>query len=683
MRDIRRLAHIHLPQEWRPEEIVQEVKASGFTDLYFFVNKVEAGTDLGGLRLPLAMEVGRFAEREGLGVMVNTGYMKYHEQIVVAHPERRMILRVDSSVSGRRGMNDLAWFCPFNEANKGWYKEELRQLTRIPALRYVYLNDEGFLGAKGEIACYCDFCRKRFSERFGEEPPVEIDWKNPLWCNWIKWRFEQWTALHAEFREAVKAIRPEIGVGMATAGTELMGLRPWASAVDVGAMSRALDSMNTGIYHGVPGGAHTYLPRFVVVLDVVSVFKGALQEKPLRLAVQAFCPGTSLELTRKDGHWIGILPYAVGAEFVSPWCFETLKTLPAQYEGYMETFKLDPYLRETEPEVSCSLLHSIQSEVWRYPDVDYDALSARLWSQILRDEGLPYAYVWDSRLLETDLKRWGPLALPHVCCLSEAQRDRLTSYLGEGGGILANSDLGLYGEEGGPSKAGLSSRWGVTLSGKAPGGQYRLRFTEACPMREDITAPVIVDDPYEVTSTTGEVWATLVDAQGKDTGIPALVSCRVGEGKFIYLAGDPVPQHRESGLEPSVQPPNHTRRLIGKLVRFLAIRPPSIEVENFPPVTAYQRLRPWDRRGINTFQFLPQVGPRYTIAIIASYLGEEAEIPVRFRIPDGKRPARVFNGLTGESYMDMAQVDGDTIRLIVRVTYQDAVIPVIAEWSAS
>ena len=199
-------------------------------------------------------------------------------------------------------------------------------------------------------------------------------------------------------------------------------------------------------------------------------------------------------------------------------------------------------------------------------------------------------------------------------------------------------------------------------------------------MGKDLTDPVLVDDPYEVSGTTGDVWATLVDAEGQDTGKPALVYCEVGKGRYLYLAGDPVPEHREPGFHPSVKRPNHTQKMIRELVRFLAVRPPSIELEDFPPVTAYQRLRPWDRRGINTFQFLPQVGPRYAMAVIASYLGEEGDLRIRFRIPEGKRPGRVFNGLTEELYDDRAKGDGDSVRLTVRATQPDAVIPVIVEW---
>ncbi len=696
MREIRRLAHLHIPKDWAPEEIVPEVRKLGFTDLYFFVNKVESGVDIGGLRLSTAMEVGRLAEREGMGVLVNTGYMKYHEQVVLAHPERRMVLRDAGAGDGSREtgsgqasggltavegrIRNVNWLCPFNEVNKRQYKNELRRLAAIPALRFVYLNDEGFLGAYGEMACYCDFCRKRFADRFGEEPPSVIDWKDPLWRNWIKWRFVQWTAVHAEFREAVRSARPNLGAGMATACTELMGMRPWASAVDLGEMSRVLDSMNTGIYHGVTRGTHRFTPRFPIVLDMASIFVGALQGKPLRLAVQAFCPGTSLEMTRKDGQWIGILPYAVGAAYVSPWCYETLRTSPAQFEGYMESLRLDRYLKETEPEIACGLFHSVQSEVWRYHDLDYDEMAIHPFARMLRDEGLPYAFVWDSRLDETDLTQNGPLVMPHVCCLSKSQKDLLTTFLEGGGGILGTADLGLYDEEGGPVDEALPSCWGVASSGDRLEGQYRLALTEACPFREDVKAPAVIENPYRVGRVEGEVWATLVDADGRDTGAPGLVASRVGDGRFVYLAGDPVVHHREPGYEPLVKLPNHTRRLIGNVIRLLASSPPWIDVEDFPPVTAYQRLRNWDRRGINTFQFLPQVGPRYAIAILASYVGAEATVPIRFRIPVGKRLSRIFNGLTDESYMAEASVDSVFVRYRLKISHADGVIPVVVEW---
>ncbi len=171
-----------------------------------------------------------------------------------------------------------------------------------------------------------------------------------------------------------------------------------------------------------------------------------------------------------------------------------------------------------------------------------------------------------------------------------------------------------------------------------------------------------------------------MDADGRDTGAPGLVSSLVGDGRYVYLAGDPVVHHREPGYEPLVMLPNQTRRLIGNVIRLLASSPPWIEVEDFPPVTAYQRLRNWDRRGINTFQFLPQAGPRYAISILASYVGAEATVPIRFRIPAGKRLSRIFNGLTDESYMAEASVDSESVRYRLRITHADGVIPVVVEW---
>ena len=73
MREIRRPAHLHIPAEWEPGEIVPEARKLGFTDLYFFVNKVESGVDIGGLCLSTAMEVGRLAEKEGTGVHAELG----------------------------------------------------------------------------------------------------------------------------------------------------------------------------------------------------------------------------------------------------------------------------------------------------------------------------------------------------------------------------------------------------------------------------------------------------------------------------------------------------------------------------------------------------------------------------------------------------------------------------------
>ena len=110
MADIRRVAFLHIPQEWEPGGIIREVKGLGFTDLYLFVRfgENEAGVDIGMIPMPIAMELGRLAEQEGMGVLANTGYIKYHERILQEHPERRMLLRRDVAAVPKAALSDSA-----------------------------------------------------------------------------------------------------------------------------------------------------------------------------------------------------------------------------------------------------------------------------------------------------------------------------------------------------------------------------------------------------------------------------------------------------------------------------------------------------------------------------------------------------------------------------------------------
>lgn len=668
-------ALIHFYDLHKYPEVLEKIKKEGYTHVNVFPTWRSKFVNQ-GLTLQQVEYIDPMVKKLGMGLMVNTGYMKYEEEFLKENPDCKMQLNTPNTAldSDRVAVN---WACPFNPKNFNPYIEALKRIARLSSVTHLNVNDEGFLGFANGIGCYCDWCREKYKRNFNKEPPLKEDWESKDWRDWIQWRFDRWISLHEEIVEIVRDINPNIIIGIAQSFFSALSIsgapRPWQHANDNGRLAKIIDTLLAGYYHGI---SSYYQPRIRGVPEIGRIYKGALLDKPISFAVQGFQPGNSIELYEKDGTWMGILPQAVGCTTLTQFTYDLMQTIPAVEKAYLSTFKLDPYFEQTDPDFYCSIIHGLQSEVWDYHNEAYDGMTIIPMFELVRECGYNYISLNDNRIEDIDLSDCGPLIFSHNSCLSEKQIEKIKEYVKTGGNILAIADFALKNEQGEdygiPPGFGLL---GISSITKAKTGAYFLEENIPYPLFKEIKYPVAIKDPWEVKVKDAKVIAELIYGEKR---IPALLEKSLGKGKIYYLCGDPVAHYSDPNLHGAIALPNDTVKLFRMLIREMADKNPIMWIKDFPPITPYNKIRGWDSSIKSTIELFPQKGENLWMGILASYFGEEVDVVVCVNIPSGKSPGKVYDGLK-ETDLDYS-INSETIEIPIALGKKDAVVPIVIEW---
>ena len=128
------------------------------------------------------------------------------------HPDWRILdaqgnpSRNDEKMSfmsgGRYGL-----VCPNNMDYRRFVKVQLRELLTAYPIEGIFLDMTFW-----PQVCYCPSCRARFLQETGQEIPTQMDWTDPLWCQ-FQARREAWLGEFAAYVTALlKALQPELTV---------------------------------------------------------------------------------------------------------------------------------------------------------------------------------------------------------------------------------------------------------------------------------------------------------------------------------------------------------------------------------------------------------------------------------------------------------------------------------------
>lgn len=96
--------------------------------------------------------------------------------------------------------------CPNCQDTKEFYRQQISEIVQYPVAGLFI--DMTFW----DMLCCCDNCRRRFREHYGAELPEVIDWRDPLWRTYVKFREESCVELAKELTEQVRRLRPDITV---------------------------------------------------------------------------------------------------------------------------------------------------------------------------------------------------------------------------------------------------------------------------------------------------------------------------------------------------------------------------------------------------------------------------------------------------------------------------------------
>lgn len=594
-----------------------------------------------------------------LAVWVITNYMKYQDKYIAEHPAQRLILAREAFDQDR--LSASTWGCPFNPQFKARHLAFLRRLASPPAVSRIGLNDEALLLS----GCHCRVCRADYAREIGGKLPLKVepqlkDWRDPRWRRYLKWRLERWNHVHAELARAIHEVNPRVQVYFQASPASDLWLNPWHTGVDLSSMVQSLDGLCTDPYYTFH--ERHFTPAEVYLGEWCRFLRGIVPEdKDTEIVPQGFShPSFTRPLGREDGLWSALIPPACGINKITPYTYPFQKCSPVQ-ETYEDCFKLDRYFERTVPLKYAAVVHGAQTEIYCRPlplgvPGSYDGTRVLPVTDALRQHGIPYAYLPDTRLDDpARLHSYRVLILPEINALSDSQAAGVRQFVAQGGNLVILGALGTTDENGGARrKPLLEEMFGIRVrSESTPPRRFRpnARHPAVAALERVDEAGVgkymagayrplwVLNHTVEATVPAGaKVLAEFTDDRDRPTGQPAIVS--IGQhGQVLWLAGFPSRTTVNPAFKTSVL--NRAPPLFARFVEWAAGGKPCLRVEKWPPAVPMTQLRPFDHRFSSTFEFFPLIGADGGLGMVTSYFKEPAAFSMVFDPPDGRRVEQV------------------------------------------
>jgi hypothetical protein len=592
--------------------------------------------------------------------------MKYQGDLLRVKPGRAMVThgpgdRLDSDGAPTR------WLCPFRPENREGYLSLLRQACGWPALREIHLNDEASLsGGAAAMGCYCDFCAREFQERFGRRPPVSPASDAALWWDWVDHRMASWTALHAEFRRQVRDLRPDVAVGIQHSPLPAAFARsPAVLGLSLARDAAALDTLATDPYHFIHDGLIPYRPHRRILPETARSLAGACVGRGMNIYPQAFMPPSqSYPLTRQDGLMAGLLPFALGADTITPFAYDLMKIIPGFFGGLQDAHRLESELARRQPYASATVVRALQSEMRGHADDNWGRAYLNGVADLMFHTGLPWRWVWEERLEDAADSITGPLVVPEAHCLTETQRAAIRRVAERGEGVLWIGNV---------AQESWSGRGPCPLPAPFEFGAFEL---------EPAGHPLAAGPDAPVTLATRTCWDGPVGkVAGMVRGRPGLVLNDVTDGREAWITG--LPAH--SFVREDAHAANRTRtsgvEVMRRLLLWLARREPLARLDPFPPPNAYGRLRPWDRRDVPTMELFPLVGEDSLLAILFLYAPVAFKTTLRVQPPNGRRARTAINLWSGRDWTPALESSPDgSAALRLEVPAETELLAILVAW---
>ncbi len=431
--------------------------------------------------------------------------------------------------------------------------------------------------------CYCPACLAKFKAMYGQEPPREEDWADPMFKHFIEFREQSMADFLKEAGDAMREINPE-GVIFLNAGS-------WHG----GAWRVARDIAKVGPYQNFNGAeAFYHLGRETPTLfwslaakHLVAGGKPAIVFVHHCLGAWHYLPLPPIEtkvaaaqtVACGSGTWMAVFDYSLDNSRE-----ETIAPM-REINGFLE--ENEPYCTAAESGANIALLYSGQSgkfyisniddlftdvEMISEQDLTFRAgtgdsvadLSARKarcdkwqgdtyrgWFNALTRRHLPFDVILDAGITDGSLDKYDTLILGNATCLSAEQKQAIADFVQSGGNIVAEFEAGEYDERGEDTDVNLRSLLGY----EAIEGAFEPATTEEYidlgeaehPLLAEFHAGQWLARPVNAlkakASPDARVLAHYMNATGKVYTKPQGTSewpaatCRESGGRVVYFPG--------------------------------------------------------------------------------------------------------------------------------------------------
>jgi hypothetical protein len=120
----------------------------------------------------------------------------YHNQSAITHPEWRM-----QDITGAQHDKRYWWSCPNSDGYREFVKAQISEII-------AYDVDGIFIDMTfWPVVCYCPNCRTKYQHETGREIPVTLDWRDPEWVRFQRFRERTLVSFTSELNNCIKTQR--------------------------------------------------------------------------------------------------------------------------------------------------------------------------------------------------------------------------------------------------------------------------------------------------------------------------------------------------------------------------------------------------------------------------------------------------------------------------------------------
>jgi len=543
----------------------------------------------------------------------------YDKAIYDEHPDWRQINADGSPISKslERGWwhTGAVVVCP-NSPYKDYLISMIKQLLKTQDIDGIWFDMIWFL----EKPCYCASCRQLFKSKYGAEPPTTIDWDDPLFRKFIKFRINSNYLFVREICEAVKKVNPKLSTSaqfiMFKTGDNMTG-----QTLAVGAVP---DYLYSDVYF-----ENGYLQMSVVCKALAAVSRhkyeiglmtrpGSHNDTPNMMPLDQIRSSAFTAIA--NGGTLSFFDIMWSDGTVQEVMWDRIKKVSDEVRTRV------PWLGGKSIK-SVGVFYSEKTRIWygrsdRRGRYDVNVFGA---CRALIEEHIPFNIL--TSLDKESLEGYQAIFLPNAVCMSSEEIEAVRSFVKNGGGLVCTEKTSLWDENGEPcDEYGLNDVLGVshvsdTAAYPRVYSRYDISRSPAKRLPSDglITnwgpvqkiniksAETLAKIVYPYTKPTAEkIVNIMANPPAIETDWPACTYNEYGQGKVVYFPGAIDKDYLTLSFP-------ELKWLIGDAVKMVSKTPLQVELKApiSVEITAFEKVEEGAQLIVHLVNYQPEIGKNY------------------------------------------------------------------------
>ena len=391
------------------------------------------------------------AHKRGIFVFI---YMNVHwanNLFIKEHPDWVQRLADGKPLTGLYGGKGTS--CCVNSPWREWIFSLIDELASNYDIDGIFFDGPSFyLGT-----CYCEACKKKFKETYGENLPLKEDWSDQNWRNFIEFHFQSVDEFLADANKILKGIKKEALLYMNS-----QPLSPsWINGRDNRRLIKHQDIL------GAEGG-FIYGKLIETPLWKASATAKLLETEAEGKPRVVFCAldhkPWGYPLTKEELH---LLISATVVNGANPWLGYNLGENGKASQSIREELKFfeenEKYFVDSISEASAAIVFSRSTANFygaNIPEIDFlvdrpkekaaknfmESFSGG-YEALLRNS-IPFDVIDEEKIEKGRIDKYSLILLPNVACMSEKCGEVLRNFVKKGGKLIVSFETSLYDEVG-------------------------------------------------------------------------------------------------------------------------------------------------------------------------------------------------------------------------------------------